>query len=83
MRSKLVRVQLIIFAVISVLAVGYGAYAYAGFQRYTGIGTYTVTADLTDAGGLYPNALVTYNGVDVGVVTAVDPPTTVRRRACR
>ncbi|WP_288337006.1 MCE family protein [uncultured Gordonia sp.] len=73
MRSKLVRVQLIIFAVISVLAVGYGAYAYAGFQRYTGIGTYTVTADLTDAGGLYPNALVTYNGVDVGVVTAVDP----------
>lgn len=73
MRSKLVRAQLIIFAIISILAVGYGAYAYAGFQRYTGIGTYTVTAELSNAGGLYPNALVTYRGVDVGVVTGIDP----------
>lgn len=72
MRSRLVQVQLAVFAIISICAVGYTGYAYAGFQRYTGIGTYTVTADLSDAGGLYPNALVTYRGVDVGVVTALD-----------
>ncbi|WP_055474523.1 MCE family protein [Gordonia sp. HS-NH1] len=72
MRSRLVKVQLAVFAIISICAVGYTGYAYGGFQRYTGIGTYTVTADLSDAGGLYPNALVTYRGVDVGVVTALD-----------
>lgn len=72
MRSRLVRVQLIVFAVIAVLAVGYGSFAYAGLQRFTGIGTYTITVELADGSGLYKNALVTYRGVDVGVVTGVD-----------
>ncbi|GAB25426.1 Mce family protein [Gordonia polyisoprenivorans NBRC 16320 = JCM 10675] len=72
MRSRLVQVQLAVFAIVAICAVGYTGYAYGGFQRYTGIGTYTVTADLADAGGLYPNALVTYRGVDVGVVTGLD-----------
>ncbi|GAC49168.1 MCE family protein [Gordonia aichiensis] len=72
MRSRLVRAQLIVFGVIALLAVGYAGYAYGGFQRYTGIGTYTVTAELRDGGGLYPNALVTYRGVDVGIVTALN-----------
>ncbi|MDF3284153.1 MULTISPECIES: MlaD family protein [unclassified Gordonia (in: high G+C Gram-positive bacteria)] len=75
MRSKLVRVQLAIFGVIAIAVVAYAGYAYAGFQRYTGIGTYTVTAELHQAGGLYPSALVTYRGVDVGVVTTLDGTT--------
>ncbi len=76
MRSRLVRAQLVIFGIVSILVVGYSAYAYAGLQRYTGIGTYSVEAQLSASGGLYPAALVTYRGVDVGVVTALDPTPT-------
>ncbi|MBS4102991.1 MCE family protein [Tsukamurella paurometabola] len=72
MRSKLVRFQLVFFAVVGTLAVLWCGYAYAGWQRYTGIGTYTVNVHLERGGGLYPNSLVTYRGVDVGVVTAID-----------
>ena len=76
MRSKLVRAQLVIFGIVAMLVVGYSAYAYAGLQRYTGIGTYSVDAHLSASGGLYPAALVTYRGVDVGVVSALDPTPT-------
>lgn len=72
MLTKLIKFQLVVFTIIAVLAVGYSAYSYAGLQRYSGIGTYTVKAQLPEAGGLYANSLVTYRGVDVGVVTAMD-----------
>ncbi|WP_280265170.1 MCE family protein [Nocardia wallacei] len=72
MKSKLVRAQLIIFAILAVLAVSNSVYNYMGLQRYTGIGMYTVTAELETAGGLYVNSLVTYRGVDIGTVTHLD-----------
>ncbi len=73
LHSKLVRFQLVFFSIIAVIGVGYAAFAYAGVQRQTGIGMYTVTAELEDAGGLYENALVTYRGSRVGTVTDVSP----------
>ncbi|MDV7354819.1 MCE family protein [Rhodococcus oxybenzonivorans] len=72
MRSKLVRFQLIVFTVVAVLAVGNAAINYLGFKRVTGIGMYSVTAVFDRAGGLYVNSLVTYRGVDVGVVKSID-----------
>lgn len=72
MNSKLVRGQLIVFAVVSVFVVSYAAYHFMGLQRYTGIGTYTVTVELETSGGLYPRALVTYRGADIGVVLDTD-----------
>lgn len=72
MNSKLVRGQLIVFAILSVFVVSYAAYHFMGLQRYTGIGTYTVTAELETSGGLYPRALVTYRGADIGVVLDTD-----------
>ena len=72
MKSKLVRTQLVIFGIVSILAVSNAVINYMGFQRYTKIGRYTVSAELDTAGGLYVNSLVTYRGVDVGVVTGID-----------
>jgi phospholipid/cholesterol/gamma-HCH transport system substrate-binding protein len=68
MRTKLVRTQLVIFTVVAIVAVGNSVYSYMGLKRFSGIGMYSVDVELERAGGLYPNALVTYRGVDVGVV---------------
>ncbi|WP_356702395.1 MlaD family protein [Rhodococcus sp. APC 3903] len=64
--------QLLVFGIVSVLAVGYAVFTYMGVQRYTGIGLYTVRAEMDRAGGLYVNSLVTYRGVDIGVVTKLE-----------
>lgn len=70
--SKLVRGQLVAFVLVSVLGVSYAAVAYLHLPRLLGIGTYHVTLDLSRAGGLYENALVTMRGVAVGKVERID-----------
>lgn len=72
MRTKLVRTQLAIFTAVAVVAVGNSVYSYMGLKRVSGIGMYSVDVELDRAGGLYTNALVTYRGVDVGVVESLD-----------
>lgn len=72
MRSRLVQIQLVVFGMVSVLAVGHAVFSYMGLQRYTGIGMYSVSVEMERAGGLYVNSLVTYRGVDVGVVTKLE-----------
>ncbi|MFE3002779.1 MCE family protein [Nocardia sp. NPDC059246] len=72
MKTRLVKVQLSVFAILAVVSLVYGLIHYIGIQRLTGIGTYTVTADFADSGGLYENAVVTYRGVEVGRVTGID-----------
>ncbi|MBF6149551.1 MCE family protein [Nocardia nova] len=72
MKTRLIKGQLIVFSVLAALSLVYGAINYIGIQRVTGIGTYTVTADFTEAGGIYESASVTYRGVEVGRVTGVD-----------
>jgi phospholipid/cholesterol/gamma-HCH transport system substrate-binding protein len=72
MRSRLVQIQLAVFGVVAVLAVGHAVFSYMGLQRYSGIGMYSVSVEMERAGGLYVNSLVTYRGVDVGVVTDLE-----------
>ncbi|MFI6365259.1 MCE family protein [Nocardia sp. NPDC050630] len=72
MRTRLVKGQLIVFAILAVVSLVYGLLHYIGIQRLTGLGTYTVTADFTDSGGLYEAASVTYRGVEIGRVTGID-----------
>ncbi|WP_422334093.1 MCE family protein [Rhodococcus sp. (in: high G+C Gram-positive bacteria)] len=72
MRSKLVRAQLAIFTAVAIVAVGNSVYNYMGLKRISGIGMYSVDVELERAGGLYANALVTYRGVDVGVVESLE-----------
>jgi phospholipid/cholesterol/gamma-HCH transport system substrate-binding protein len=70
--TRLTRIQLSIFAVITVLTVMAITVFYLQLPAALGVGVYTVTADFASGGGLYPNANVTYHGVTVGRVEAVD-----------
>ena len=69
--THFVRVQLIIFSIVTVISMVAMAVFYIRLPQMFGIGTYTMTLELPSTGGLYENANVTYRGVDVGKVTGV------------
>jgi phospholipid/cholesterol/gamma-HCH transport system substrate-binding protein len=69
MLTRSTRLKLLVFALVSVLALGYAGFHYAKGGRYFGArGYYVVRLQLADGGGIYPNADVTYRGVPVGRV---------------
>jgi phospholipid/cholesterol/gamma-HCH transport system substrate-binding protein len=63
-----VRLQLLAFVVVTVLGVGYVSVRYLGAGALFGAGPYPVTLQLTDSGGIFTGADVTYRGVSVGRV---------------
>lgn len=67
-----VRRQLRIFLVLTVLCVGLTTVVYARVPQMLGVGVYDVAVDFEDASGLYPRAMVTYRGVEVGTVSALE-----------
>jgi phospholipid/cholesterol/gamma-HCH transport system substrate-binding protein len=71
MLDRLSRIQLSIFAVVTVLTVGAISIFYLRVPEAIGLNSYQVTANFTAAGGLYQNANVTYRGVTVGQVESV------------
>lgn len=71
MLDRLTRLQLSIFAVVTVLTVTAISAFYLHVPAALGIGTYNVTANFVAGGGLYPNANVTYRGVTIGRVESV------------
>ena len=73
MLTRTTRLQLVAFAVITVLVLGYTAFHYAYLGRLVGLrGYYTVQMNLSNAGGIFPNADVTYRGVSVGRVGTLE-----------
>lgn len=73
MITRATRVRILAFIAISVLVIGYIAVRYADLGRYVGVrGYYVVKLELAEAGGIFPNAAVTYRGVQVGRVGAVN-----------
>lgn len=71
MIDRLTRMQLMIFAVVTVLTVGAISLFYLHLPAAVGIGTYKVNANFVAGGGIYENANVTYRGVTVGRVESV------------
>ncbi|OHV00591.1 MCE family protein [Mycobacterium talmoniae] len=71
MLDRLARIQLSIFALVTVIAVGAITVFYLHLPTALGIGSYNITADFKAGGGIYKNANVTYRGVTVGRVQAV------------
>ncbi|MCV7430432.1 MULTISPECIES: MCE family protein [Mycolicibacterium] len=71
MLTRLTRLQLSIFAVVTVLTVTAISAFYLHVPAALGIGTYNVTANFVAGGGLYQNANVTYRGVTIGRVEEV------------
>jgi phospholipid/cholesterol/gamma-HCH transport system substrate-binding protein len=73
MLTRMIRIQLIIFTILTVIALlALGLY-YLRLPSVAGIGQYKLYADLPRSGGLYSTANVTYLGTEIGKVTDVVP----------
>ncbi|MEW2331476.1 MlaD family protein [Micromonospora chersina] len=72
MIGRTVKLQVLAFVLVSILGVGYVGVRYVGLGDRLFHAGYVVHVDLARAGGLFANAPVTYRGVPVGRVTAVD-----------
>ncbi|WP_181778813.1 MCE family protein [Pseudonocardia pini] len=69
--TSFVKRQLVIFTVLSVAAFAIIAFGYLRVPTLLGLGQMSVTARVPVAGGIYPNANVTYRGATIGKVTDV------------
>ncbi|MEV5003489.1 MlaD family protein [Nocardioides sp. LML1-1-1.1] len=68
MITRRTRIQLFIFALITLLGVSYVGARYAHLDRLVVDGDYTVVAHYPDSGGIFTGAEVTYRGVGIGSV---------------
>ena len=69
MIGRRTRLQLIVFAVITLLGVSYVGATYAKLDRVVFDRSYDVTAHFRESGGIFVGAEVTYRGVGVGRVS--------------
>ena len=65
--------QLLLFTILTILALGVLGVYYLRLPSLAGIGQYTLYAELPSSAGLYETANVTYRGTQIGKVTAVEP----------
>ncbi|GBE67559.1 mammalian cell entry protein [Mycobacterium sp. MFM001] len=79
MLTRFIRYQLIVFAILTVVALVALGWYYLRIPSMIGIGQYTLTADLPASGGLYRTSNVTYRGIQIGKVTKVVPTVTGAR----
>ena len=73
MLTRLIRIQLVLFSIVTVLALVFLGWYYLRLPTLAGVGQYTLYADLPASGGLYKTANVTYRGIQIGKVTDVQP----------
>jgi phospholipid/cholesterol/gamma-HCH transport system substrate-binding protein len=68
MLTRRVRLQLVAFLVIAVVAVVYALFRFTDIGKVFGADGYTVRLNLEESGGIFTNAEVTYRGYNVGRV---------------
>ncbi len=73
MLTRFIKIQLILFTVLTVIALVVLGWYYLRLPSVAGVGQYTLTAELPASGGLYRTANVTYRGITIGKVTDVEP----------
>jgi phospholipid/cholesterol/gamma-HCH transport system substrate-binding protein len=71
--TRLIKFQLVLFTILTILALAVLGWYYLRVPSLVGIGQYKLFADLPRSGGLYATANVTYRGTQIGKVTAVEP----------
>jgi phospholipid/cholesterol/gamma-HCH transport system substrate-binding protein len=71
MLTRLVRIQLAIFTILSIIGLLVMGFRYLQVPTLLGVGRITVTLELPASGGLYRFSNVTYRGVQVGKVTDI------------
>jgi phospholipid/cholesterol/gamma-HCH transport system substrate-binding protein len=73
MLTRLIKTQLVLLTGLALIAVVVLGWYYLRIPSLVGIGRYTLYAELPQSGGLYRTANVTYRGITIGKVTAVEP----------
>jgi phospholipid/cholesterol/gamma-HCH transport system substrate-binding protein len=73
MLTRVIRLQLIVFAVLTVTALVALGWYYLRIPSQLGVGQYRLVAELPASGGLYRTSNVTYRGIQIGRVTKVEP----------
>lgn len=68
MITRRTRIQLIVFAIITLVGVSFVGARYAKLDRVVVDRSYTVTAHYPQSGGIFTGAEVTYRGVGIGTV---------------
>jgi phospholipid/cholesterol/gamma-HCH transport system substrate-binding protein len=71
--TRVIRIQLVLFTVLTVIALVALGWYYLALPQLVGIGQYTLYADLPASGGLYATGNVSYRGIQIGKVTDVEP----------
>jgi phospholipid/cholesterol/gamma-HCH transport system substrate-binding protein len=73
MLTKFIRRQLVIFGILTAVALLVLGWYYLRIPSLVGVGQYQLKAELPASGGLYPTSNVTYRGITIGKVTDVEP----------
>lgn len=68
MISRLTKIQLVIFVIVTLIGGAFVGGRYAKIDRLVVDRTYSVTVQLKDSGGLFEGSQVTYRGIGVGRV---------------
>jgi phospholipid/cholesterol/gamma-HCH transport system substrate-binding protein len=68
MIARSVKIQVLAFAIVSLVGITFVGFRYVGLGDALFGGQYTVRADFGTSGGIFTNAAVTYRGVQVGRV---------------
>jgi phospholipid/cholesterol/gamma-HCH transport system substrate-binding protein len=71
MLIRRVKIQLVVFSLLTLGALASVAVNYLDLPRLLGFNQYPIVLQFSDATGLYPSAKVTYRGVPVGKVTGL------------
>ena len=73
MLTRFIKIQLVLFTILTIIALSVLGLYYLRLPSLAGVGQYTLYAQLPRSGGLYATANVTYRGTQIGKVTAVEP----------
>jgi phospholipid/cholesterol/gamma-HCH transport system substrate-binding protein len=73
MLTRLIRIQLVVFTIVTVIVLVALGWYYVRLPSLLGIGRYTLYVQLPRSGGLYATANVTYRGIEIGKITSVQP----------
>jgi phospholipid/cholesterol/gamma-HCH transport system substrate-binding protein len=73
MLTRFIRMQLFVFAALTVTALVALGWYYLRIPSQLGVGQYRLVAELPASGGLYRTSNVTYRGIQIGRVTKVEP----------
>src|SRR5271156_444701 len=73
MLTRIIKRQLVLFGILTAVALLVLGVYYLRIPSLVGIGQYQLKAELPASGGLYPTSNVTYRGITIGKVTDVEP----------